>query len=334
MRNIHERVIDAPADVVGAMLKDLGQKGDRLWPSPDWVPMKLDQPLSVGADGGHGPIRYHVTEYQAGHRVRFEFHERTGVTGYHEFTIEPVGANRSLARHDLSVEPHGLMRILGPAVIEGMHDAVLEDLLDNLERAATGIVKSPATWSTWVRVCRYVVERSPLRGVPIPLGAKLIHGLYARPELQDAWQVTRRPGMSADPQAWADAVFRDPPTWVGALFVVRNALVRFIGVAPEYDGEKAFRTVRRSGNEVLLGSDADHLDFRASILVEDESVTVSTVAMAHNARGRLYLGVVALAHPVIVRGMLRRAAGHMASSGGRVRRAATTPPDNVELLKI
>lgn len=317
MRNVHERVIDAPADVVGAMLMDLGQKGDRLWPSPAWIPMKLDRPLGVGADGGHGPIRYHVTEYEAGRRVRFEFHERTGVTGHHEFTVEPVGANRSLARHDMTVEPHGLMRILFPAVIESMHDAVLEDLFDNLERAATGTVKMPASWSAWVRICRYMGEQSPPSGTQVPLGAKLIHGLYARPELHDAWRVARRPGMSADPQVWADAVFRDPPAWVGALFVVRNALVRFIGIAPEYDGDKAFRTVQRSGNEVLLGSDADHLDFRASVLVEDESVTVSSVARAHNVRGRLYLGVVALAHPVIVRGMLRRAARHMASSGDR-----------------
>ena len=33
IRNVHERVINAPIESLGALLDGLGQKDDRLWPS-------------------------------------------------------------------------------------------------------------------------------------------------------------------------------------------------------------------------------------------------------------------------------------------------------------
>jgi hypothetical protein len=307
MLNIHERTIEAPAEQVGHLLADLGGEFDRLWPSPDWVTMRLDRPLAVGADGGHGPIRYRASAYEPGTRGRFEFHRRTGAVGYHEFTVESLGPNRCRMRHVLNVQLHGRMRLLMPLAIRSMHDAVLEDLLDNAEFATTGRVRSPAAWSPWVRVCRNVTGRTAVRAVPIPSQSTLIDGVYDSIDLQDAWQVRCRPGLPEDPQVWADAVFHHPPPWIVVLFGVRNVLVRLIGVAPEHDSAKTFRVEARTAEEVLLGSDADHLNFRASVLVCDHRVTVSTVATAHNARGTFYLRVIRVVHPVIVRAMLRRA---------------------------
>ena len=42
IRNVHERVINAPIEALGALLDGLGQKDDRLWPSQSWTPMVLD----------------------------------------------------------------------------------------------------------------------------------------------------------------------------------------------------------------------------------------------------------------------------------------------------
>ena len=39
IRNIHERVINAPLEPLGILLDALGQKDDRLWPSRHWPPM-------------------------------------------------------------------------------------------------------------------------------------------------------------------------------------------------------------------------------------------------------------------------------------------------------
>ena len=46
------------------------------------------------------------------------------------------------------------MRLMFSAVVEPLHDAVVEDLLDNAEREATGSVARPASWSPRVRVLR------------------------------------------------------------------------------------------------------------------------------------------------------------------------------------
>jgi hypothetical protein len=72
-------------------------------------------------------------------------------------------------------------------------------------------------------------------------------------------------------------------------------------------GPSAFDTLQVEGPELLLGTDADHLDFRASILVEPRTVTLTTVARANNRRGRAYLMVIEPFHRRVVRAMLRRA---------------------------
>ena len=101
IRNVHERVINAPIESLGALLDGLGQKDDRLWPSQSWTPMVLDRPLAVGADGGHGVIRYYVSEYEPGRRVRFTFRPRTGIIGAHELSLDTLDDERTRIRHVL-----------------------------------------------------------------------------------------------------------------------------------------------------------------------------------------------------------------------------------------
>lgn len=163
MRNIHERVIEAPSETMAPLLATLGQPNDQLWPR-DWVPLRLDGPLGVGADGGHGPIRYHVTAYEPGKRVEFTFHPRTGITGMHEFTVEALSPGSCRLRHVLEATPKGIMRIALPLFVRSLHDAVLEDLLDNAQRHAEGTVSNPARWSWWVKLWRFLTrEKSESR---------------------------------------------------------------------------------------------------------------------------------------------------------------------------
>ncbi|QSB06361.1 hypothetical protein [Natronoglycomyces albus] len=159
MKNIHERVIEAPVQSVAGLLNNLGQPEDRLWPSEKWVPMVMDRPLAVGAAGGHGEIRYRVTEFEPGKRVRFAFHPKSGIDGTHEMTLVALGKRRCRLRHEFHGRPTGFMRILLPLVVIHLHNALLEDLLDNAQRAATGAVAKPATWSWWVRLWHWIVER-------------------------------------------------------------------------------------------------------------------------------------------------------------------------------
>ncbi len=134
--------------------------------------------------------------------------------------------------------------------------------------------------------------------------------IYGRTDLADAWSVRLRPGMPTDPQVWADAIFRqEPPRWVVALFRLRDRLVRLVGIPPASRDTFATRAVHQ--DEVVIGTDDVHLDFRATVRVGDGRVVASTVARATNRRGRLYLVVIRLFHPVIVKAMLARAASRL-----------------------
>ncbi|MGW5880331.1 DUF2867 domain-containing protein [Nocardiopsis terrae] len=305
VRNTHERVVPAPAEAVGELLATLGGDGDRLWPNPAWPPMRLDRPLSAGADGGHGPIRYRVSAHDPGRRVRFTFHPESGLRGFHELVVEPLPDGRALLRHRVEAAPRGAMRLLWPLAVRPLHDAVVEDLLDNAERAFTARTPRPACWSAWVRLLR-IIGRPRTRPCPVPEGARLARGAFDGPHHTGAFTVEHRPGVSTDPQEWADAVFRDPPRWVLALLYLREALVGLVGI--ERAGRSAFDTLSSRPEEVLLGTDSGHLDFRVSLLVRERSVTLTTVVRLKNRRGRMYWAVVRRLHPVVVRGMLRRAA--------------------------
>ena len=118
IRNVHERVINAPIEPLGALLDGLGQKDDRLWPSQGWTPMVLDRPLALGADGGHGAIRYYVSEYEPGRRVRFTFRPRTGIIGAHELSLDALDDERTRIRHVLIGRTRGAMRLMFSAVVE------------------------------------------------------------------------------------------------------------------------------------------------------------------------------------------------------------------------
>jgi hypothetical protein len=155
-RNVHERVVGAHVDRVGELLDGLGRPGDRLWPSPPWPPMRLDRPVAVGVRGRHASIRYEVSAYVPGRRVEFIFDPACGARGTHTFTATPLGADRTLLRHELAARMVGSMRLGWPLAVRWLHDVVLEDLLDRAEDA---------------------VGAPPGRRTGRPLGVRLIRGV-------------------------------------------------------------------------------------------------------------------------------------------------------------
>jgi hypothetical protein len=304
VRNVHERLVPAPIEAVGPLLDRIGGPDDVLWPSPAWSPMALDGPVAVGAAGGHGPIRYRVVGYEPGREVAFAFTPGQGLDGGHTVTAEPAGPDHTLLRHVAEGRLSGPMLLAWPLAVRWAHDAVLEELFDNAERAVGHEPARPARRSAWVRLLRAL---GTPRARPVePPRTPLLTGALPRVDWSDAYAVTALPGTPLDPQTWADAVFRDPPRWVAAALGLREALVGLVGI--ERGGRAAFDTVARTDDEVLLGSDANHLDFRASVRREPDRVVLTTVVQLHNGRGRAYSALVRAVHPKIVRAMLTRAA--------------------------
>ncbi|MFE1176229.1 SRPBCC family protein [Streptomyces sp. NPDC058773] len=155
--NVHERVLTVPEAEAGLLLDGLSGDSDPLWPGRDWPPMRLDGPLASGAAGGHGPVRYTVAAHVPGRWVRFLFTAPRGFHGFHEFTVHPLGPDRTLLRHTLAMHARGGARFSWPLVFRPLHDAVLEDGLDRAERACTGRVARPARWSGYVRLLRRLI---------------------------------------------------------------------------------------------------------------------------------------------------------------------------------
>lgn len=165
--NIHERKLDAALQQVGALLDSLAGPTDSLWPHQSWPHMKFDRPLSVGAVGGHGPIRYVVESYSRGQSVKFRFTGPTGFDGYHGYEVFSAPAQDCVLRHTLKMTTRGLAVLSWPLVFGPMHDALIEDSLA-VAQASLGLVPTLKPWSLWVRLLRRLVSRGRVRPQNIP----------------------------------------------------------------------------------------------------------------------------------------------------------------------
>lgn len=173
VHNTHERALPAPPADVAALLAGLAGDDDRLWPHAAWPAMRFDGPLGVGAAGGHGPVRYTVTAYEPGARIRFGFTAPRGFAGHHEFTVHPTAAGTgagagaaesTVLRHTLAMRARGWAVVTWPLVWRPLHDALIEDALDRAEKATRGGAAAPARWGWWVRVLRWAAGAAARRG--------------------------------------------------------------------------------------------------------------------------------------------------------------------------
>ena len=76
-----------------------------------------------------------------------------------------------------------------------------------------------------------------------------------------------------------------------------------------------FPVLACSANEIILGADDRHLDFRLSLLRRPAAqgmpvLIATTVVHCHNRLGRWYLAAIMPFHRLIVRSSLRRIEGH------------------------
>ncbi|MBT9382368.1 DUF2867 domain-containing protein [Pseudooceanicola sp. CBS1P-1] len=112
------------------------------------------------------------------------------------------------------------------------------------------------------------------------------------------------------------------PGWAMALLRLRNALVAPFGLrteAPAGPSFGLFPILKDTPQEVLLGFDDSHLNFRITVLSQAGRIYLSTWMHPHNRYGRAYLALVMPFHVLIVKDSLRRIArgpSHVASGRG------------------
>lgn len=161
--------------------------------------------------------------------------------------------------------------------------------------------------------------------VPVPREAR-VADVYPSPDLADAYATRLPEGATADPEALARFLFAGQPRWIAGLLRLRDLLVAGFGLktaqslqAPRPGGPPRigiFRVYATHENEVVLGEDDKHLDFRVSVLRRPQGegagaadwLVVSTVVHCHNRLGRAYIALIEPFHRAVVRATLARAA--------------------------
>ncbi len=160
--------------------------------------------------------------------------------------------------------------------------------------------------------------------VPLPADSS-VADVYSPPNFADAYEIVLPPGASTDPECLARFIFSQHSPWAAALMRLRDALVAGFGLKTAHPlAEGATDRTQRVGmfkiysiapNEIVMGEDDKHLDFRLSLLCpaaspaqSERKVVLSTVVRCHNLLGRTYIRLIAPFHRIIVRSSLRRAA--------------------------
>ena len=158
-----------------------------------------------------------------------------------------------------------------------------------------------------------------VRAVALPPGAS-IAPLYPGSNLADAYAVdlpTAR-ARELDMESLARQLLGSQPGWARKLMVVRDAIVARFGIRTAKQMEARpgkrigiFRIFAVSPDEIILGEDDSHLDFRLSVLRSKQDgrhgcVTVVSVVHCHNWVGRAYILLIRPFHKLIVRTSLRR----------------------------
>ncbi len=123
--------------------------------------------------------------------------------------------------------------------------------------------------------------------------------------------------------------FCSGPKWVENLFALRNKIVKLFGLKTSgktanrqtmidnFKGEKGeqiglFKVFEKTNDEIIIGEDDKHLNFRVSLFIDQQSVDksskkliISTTVKFNNWFGRLYFLPVRPFHCLIVPTMLK-----------------------------
>ncbi|KQW56333.1 DUF2867 domain-containing protein [Ensifer sp. T173] len=117
----------------------------------------------------------------------------------------------------------------------------------------------------------------------------------------------------------AERSLGNSPAWVRTLLKLRNRVVSVVGLKSEAPSPGKFGLIgpfpvlSRSDDEVVLGFNDAHLDFRIVVDVRagsavNQIIGMTTLIRRHNTLGRVYLAAVMPFHKVIVPTLLAGAA--------------------------
>jgi hypothetical protein len=146
-----------------------------------------------------------------------------------------------------------------------------------------------------------------------PPNESRIQDWYADASLTDSFAVTLPPTAPSDIDTLANLLFTDPPLWFRVLLAIRDRVVTLFGVKASHaltasDHIAFFPVLSRSRDEITIGADDKHLDFRGSVLLRraEQQLVLTTAVRCHNLLGRLYLAIILPFHILVATSLLHR----------------------------
>nr|WP_321234245.1 hypothetical protein [uncultured Psychroserpens sp.] len=157
--NIHKRLIDQPLVEVSKLFQTLATSEDKIWPNANWPAIRFRGGLQEGSIGGHGRIRYTITEFKAGQHIKFQFAKPDGFKGTHELLIKSVSEYSTEISHNITMHTTTFKAtLLWVFIIRWLHDALIEEAFDNLENQFS-TQKKASKYSLWVTFLREIYKR-------------------------------------------------------------------------------------------------------------------------------------------------------------------------------
>ena len=121
-------------------------------------------------------------------------------------------------------------------------------------------------------------------------------------DFADAFGVLAPAGVDA-PEA-ARRAFAHPPQWAAMLLALRDRLVAPFGLKPA--PATGFPVISERPDQVVMGFDDRHLDFRIVVTLASGMACVTTIVRRHNLGGRLYLAAIMPLHRLIARAFVAK----------------------------
>jgi len=170
------------------------------------------------------------------------------------------------------------------------------------------------------------VRQPHVQKIDLP-NATLAAQAFSQIDYADAYRMRLPASAPNDLDTVAHAALGTAPRWITLLMRIRDRLVGMLGLKTAgrsaWRGHRhlqagdqlgIFRVFDRRANELLLGEDDRHLDFRISMLVCDDQganwVIIVTVVRFNSWLGRAYFLPVRPFHKLIVPAMMRNAYQH------------------------
>lgn len=149
----------------------------------------------------------------------------------------------------------------------------------------------------------------------------IINKNFGKIDYQDSYEFQVSSDVSVD--KLATEIFSTSPKWADFLMKLRDNIVKLFGlqtseginknVEPFYSiGSRAvvFTVIDRNDNELVMGEDDKHLNFRTSVLIEKNTDRIraylSTIVHYNNVFGRLYFMPVRPFHRFLMKSILKR----------------------------